>query len=98
MAIEGSGAPVSTQPKKQSEMHHGCADAVIISPAQPSTTSGVKVQALRGNLESFILQPPPKRCKGRYWRWMFYRFRPLSAPFNLFLKLILYSVFTVLRC
>lgn len=89
MAIEGSSAPASTQPKKQSEMHHGCADAVIISPAQPSTTPGVKVQVLQRNLEGFILHLPPKRCKGRYWRWMLYCFRPLSAPFNLFLKLIL---------
>lgn len=75
MAIEDSGAPASTQPKKQSEMHHGCADVVIISPAQPSTIPGVKVQVLRGNLEGFILSPPPpKTRKGRYRRWMFYRF------------------------
>lgn len=49
--------------KKQSEMHHGCADAVIISPAQPSRTPGVKVQVLQRNLEGFILHLPPKRCK-----------------------------------
>lgn len=57
MAIEGSSAPASTQLKKQSEMHHGCDDAVIISPAQPSTTPGAKVQVLQPNLEGFILHP-----------------------------------------
>lgn len=88
MATEGSSAPASRQPKKQSEMHHGCADAVIISSAQPSTTPGVKAQVLHGNLESFILHPPPKPRKGRYSRWMCYCFRALLAPLNLLLQMI----------
>lgn len=36
-------------------MHHDCADAVIISLAQPSTTPGLKVQVPQRNLESFVL-------------------------------------------